>query len=168
MTLLLTLVGTVLVAGGLLARTAVRVLERRGHRCRVVTRAAGCAPCAEVIAGAGRGGHVVCACGAVSPHLAGSALLAWQAEHHGETLPPLPAGAAPQALVSTAAPEDASHAGEEAELAHFVQMLEATGEAERRAIRRARERPDPITPQLLREAGLFEEADRLEAEQRER
>lgn len=176
MTLLLSLAGTALVAAVLLAGSAVRALERRGHRCRVVTRAGSCQTCADVLAGRALGGHVRCACGATSPHLTGSALLSWQAGHHGETLAPLPgrpdeapaahAGQSGQSGQSVVDPRDASHAGEEAELAHFVQMLEASGEAERRAIRRARDKPDPITPQLLREAGLTEEAERLEAEQR--
>lgn len=168
MTLLLTLAGLVLVGTALAGASTVRVLERRGHRCRVVTLTSGCDTCALVPAGLARGGHVRCACGATGPHLEGSALLAWQAGHQGGALPPLPADAGQPAAekVTSAAPEDAPHAGEEAELEHFVAMLEASGEAERRAIRRAREKPDPITPQLLREAGRFEEADRLEAEQR--
>jgi len=43
-------------------------------------------------------------------------------------------------------------AAAEAEASAFVAMLDELGEAERRAIARARRNPDPITPQVLREA----------------
>ena len=43
------------------------------------------------------GGHVLCACTAASPHLYGTALLAWRAEHQGERFPGADPGAAPPA-----------------------------------------------------------------------
>lgn len=175
MTLLLTVAATVVVAGVLWGAVVARNGARRDHRCEVRSVASTCSVCAAVVRGQARGGHMVCACGAMSPHLTGIDLLSWRATHHGEKLPSLPAGAAPSVpaastrstrstgsagSTASAASHTRAHAAEEAETADFVRMLEERSEAERRAIQRARRNPNPITPQLLREAGLTaDEAD---------
>lgn len=176
MTLLLTLFATAVVGGGLGIVVLARRGARRDHRCEPRTLVQSCGACAAVARGQGRGGHIVCACGAVSPHLYGIDLLSWRATHHGERLPQpadvadassqASAAVSPSAAAPARGPASRSvsktrvHAAEEAEAADFVRMLEERSEAERRAIERARRKPNPITPQLLREAGLSaDEAD---------
>jgi hypothetical protein len=95
-----------------------------------------------VVHGRGAGGHVVCACGAASPHLLGPELLRWRADHQGMRWPVLPAEGARR--VRTAENLDA---GPDAE-------LEQLGEDVRRDIERSRRHPDPVTPEVLREAQM--------------
>ena len=133
--LLVTSAGAVAALAVLAGGSVWRLLARRDHRCAVVSRPTACVECDAVVRGEALGGHVVCACGAASPHLYGTALLAWRSQHHGERFPGTPpAPAAP-------APDDG-----------VLAALEAEGEALRRAAHRARRRPDPRTPQVLREA----------------
>lgn len=165
MTLLLTLLGLVGVGTALAGAVVARALRRRDHRC-VEQSVPSCERCSAVSRGADRGGHLVCACGAVSPHLFGADLLAWGAEHHGETLPPFPADAEP---VGMAEVEPAGQAADAADVAPVRRTTRARAAAEeeerirqilaeelaetrRRMIDKARRKPDPITPQLLREA----------------
>lgn len=141
MTLLLAVLGTVPAIGVLAAGAVWRRLARRDHRCTVVSRPRSCDACVAVLDGRTRGGHVVCACGAASPHLSGATLLGWRAEHQGEPFP----------RTSPASPRPV----QEGEADPLV-----VGDAERRAIRQARGRPDPATPQVLREAATaLDEAD---------
>ena len=133
MTLLLTAGGALLALAVLAIGSLWRWLARRDHRC-TVGRLRGCAECKA----SARGGHVVCACTATSPHLYGTALLVWRAEHQGERFPGRPAPAPAPAAV----PED-----EDA-----LAAIEAEDEGVRRAVVRARRAPDPRTPQVLREA----------------
>jgi hypothetical protein len=136
------LAGAVVALGVLGGGSLWRRMARRDHRCTVVSRPAACAECVAVLRGEARGGHVVCACGAVSEHLHGTVLLAWQARHQGEPFPgeprtpPAPAPATEQERATDAA----------------LAAVEAEDEALRRAAHRARRRPDPRTPQVLREA----------------
>jgi hypothetical protein len=178
MTLLLALLGLVGVGTALAGAVAARALRRLGHRC-VERPVRSCERCSAVSRGADRGGHLVCACGAVSPHLFGADLLAWGAEHHGERLPPFPAdaepvGAAeaePAGQATDAATADAATAtatadadvapvrrttrvraaAEEEERIRQI-LAEELEETRRRMIDKARRKPDPVTPQLLREA----------------
>jgi hypothetical protein len=153
MTLLLLLaclaVATAVLAGGAVWHWSAR----RDHRCRVLTVSRRCDRCVAVLAGHGHGGHVVCGCGATSPHLFGSDLLAWRADHLGQAWP-----AGPEA--GTAAPHhrEAEFDGEDLDGVEALAALEAEAEAERRAVVRARRRPDPVTPQVLREAAFLDEA----------
>ena len=140
MMLLLCLAGIAAAASVLVGGTAWRVLARRDHRCAVVSRPAACAVCEAMLDGHGAGGHVVCACGEVSPHLLGPELLRWRADHQGMRWPTLPAEGARRVRTS-AAPE----AGPDAE-------LDRLGEDVRREIARSRRNPDPRTPEVLREA----------------
>lgn len=136
--LLLTGAGAVTALAVLAGGSVWRLLARRDHRCVVVSRPAACVECDAVVRGDARGGHVVCACGAASPHLHGTALLAWRAQHQGEQFPGTPTA-------------PGLPAGEEDE-GDVLAALEAEDEALRRAAHRARRRPDPRTPQVLREA----------------
>ena len=136
--LLLAGAGTVAALAVLAAGSLWRLLARRDHRCVVVSRPRVCAECAAVLRGEGRGGHVLCACGAASPHLHGTELLAWRAQHQGETFPGTPT-----------AP---SYSFTEDEGGDVLAAVEAEDEALRRAAHRARRNPDPRTPQVLREA----------------
>ena len=152
MSLLLSLLGAVAAAAVLAVTVAVPALRRRDHRCTEQTRPRTCDRCAAVLRGEDRGGHLVCGCGRVSPHLAGADLLAWRAVHHGEELPPLPG-----APVPAPAPRSTTRGRAAAEAEERVRhaLAEELGETRRRMIDRARRRPDPITPQLLREAEEF-------------
>jgi hypothetical protein len=159
MSLLLTLLGMVLVGTALAATSLARALRRRGHRCAVRTLQS-CARCAAVLRGEDRGGHLVCACGAESEHLLGSDLLRWGSAHHGETLPRLPGEAQPteaeaQGEAGPARSTTRGRAAAEAEERARLALAEELSETQRRMIDRARRRPDPITPQLLREAEEF-------------
>jgi hypothetical protein len=136
--LLLTGAGAAAALAILAAGSLWRVLARRDHRCVVVSRPSACGECQAVLRGAARGGHVVCACGAASPHLHGTALLAWRSQHQGETFPGTPTAAAEPA------PQD--------EAGDALAAVEAEDEALRRAVHRARRNPDPRSPQVLREA----------------
>jgi hypothetical protein len=149
MTLLLTAGGAVLALAVLAAGSLWRLLARRDHRCAVGTLPRGCNDCTS----RRPGGHVLCACGAVSPHLHGTVLLAWRAQHQGERFPGTPAEGAP--LHENGA---GSEAGSEAGSAAALEAIEAEDEGIRRAVVRARRAPDPRTPQVLREA-----ADRQDA-----
>jgi hypothetical protein len=135
-TLLLTAGGAVLALAVLAAGSLWRLLARRDHRCTVGSLRRACERCATTV----QGGHVLCACGAVSPHLHGTALLAWRAEHQGERFPGTPGPAGP--------PAPADEAGDD----HDFAAIEAEDESIRRAVVRARRSPDPRTPQVLREA----------------
>jgi hypothetical protein len=135
----MTAVGAVLALAVLAAGSLWRLLARRDHRCTVGSLRQGCEECATTA----RGGHVLCACEAVSPHLHGTALLAWRAEHQGERFPGTP-GPAPGP-----APENGA---EDAEDHRALAAIEAEDESIRRAVVRARRSPDPRTPQVLREA----------------
>jgi len=137
MSLLLPLLAIAAVIGALGVTATLRWLSRRDHRCSVRTRAGRCQRCAAVVRGEDRGGHMVCACGASSPHLTGAGLLHWGAEHHGERLPALPG-----------APGEPAAGAADA----FSVLLDEMSDAERQAIVRARRDPDPITPQVIREA----------------
>ncbi|HEY6797543.1 MAG TPA: hypothetical protein VI248_22950 [Kineosporiaceae bacterium] len=158
MSLLLPALGIIAIGAALAAATLARVVRRHGHRCTEQTRPASCGQCAAVLRGEARGGHLVCACGAVSPHLVGSQLLAWAARHHGETLPPLPDGiaepfpAGDEEPAGPAASTTRGRAAAEAEERVRQTLADALSETERRMIHRGRRKPDPITPQLLREA----------------
>lgn len=136
MTLLLTAGGAVLALAVLATGSLWRLLARRDHRCTVGTLRRGCADCTR----RPLGGHVLCACGAVSPHLHGTVLLAWRAEHQGERFP------------GTPGPGRAALHGNEAENEAALEAIEAEDESIRRAVVRARRAPDPRTPQVLREA----------------
>jgi hypothetical protein len=150
MTLLLLLAGLA-VATAVLAGGAVwHWSARRDHRCRVLTVNRRCDPCAAVLAGHGRGGHVVCGCGATSPHLFGGELLAWRADHLGQAWPP-----GPEAGTAALHQRETEFDGEDLDGVEALAALEAEAEAERRAVVRARRRPDPVTPQVLREAAAF-------------
>ena len=150
MTLLLTAGGAALSLAVLAVGSLWRLLARRDHRCIVGSLRQGCEDCATIAEGAdlqgGRvqGGHVLCACGAVSPHLHGTALLAWRAEHQGERFPGMPERVRRPALEDE--PEN------EAEHDGALAAIEAEDEGIRRAVVRARRSPDPLTPQVLREA----------------
>ena len=171
MPLLIPLAAMVTVALGLAVASSARWLSRRDHRCDVRTRPS-CRQCQAVLRGEGLGGHMVCACGDSSPHLTGVDLLRWRAGHHGEELPALPdagagagAGARAEARADAQARPDAGaqldtgfDPVEEAEGEAFVALLEEMGEAERRAVVRSRRNPDPVTPQVLREAALAGDA----------
>lgn len=135
MTLLLTAGGALLALAVLATGSLWRSLARRDHRC-VVGRLRDCPECVRVLPG----GHVLCACTAASPHLYGTALLAWRAEHQGERFPG----------TSTTAPAPASAA--EVDDEDTLAAIEAEDEGMRRAVVRARRAPDPRTPQVLREA----------------
>jgi hypothetical protein len=137
-TLLLTAGGTALAVAVLAAGSLWRLLARRDHRC-VVGCLRGCEGCATTR----QGGHVLCACGAVSPHLHGTALLAWRAEHQGERFPGTP-GPAPRLAPG-------AHDDDQAEDESTLAAIEAEDESIRRAVVRARRSPDPRTPQVLRE-----------------
>jgi len=174
MILLLLLLAAVAVTAALAAASLARLLRRAGHRCTERTLPSGCDRCAAVLRGTDRGGHLVCGCGATSPHLVGAELLAWGAEHHGETLPPLPVPASAPVLAEE--PEPAEEPGPAVEPglpeppevdkpwttrgAAAAQerdrvrqaLAEELSETQRRMIHRARTRPDPLTPQVLREA----------------
>ena len=140
MTLLLTAGGAVLALAVLVADSMWRLLARRDHRCTVGTLRQGCAECT----GRRLGGHVLCACGAVSAHLHGTVLLAWRAQHQGERFP------------GTPGPERATPhrngAGSDAGSDAALEAIEAEDESIRRAVVRARRSPDPRTPQVLQEA----------------
>jgi hypothetical protein len=131
----MTAVGAVLALAVLAAGSLWRLLARRDHRCTVGSLRQGCEECATTA----RGGHVLCACGAVSPHLHGTALLAWRAEHQGERFPGTPGPAR-------------GPAPEEAREDRALAAIEAEDESIRRAVVKARRSPDPRTPQVLREA----------------
>jgi hypothetical protein len=162
MNLLLPLLAIAAVTGTLSVMATWRWLGRRDHRCSVCTLTRSCRQCDDVLRGAGRGGHMKCACGALSSHLTGVDLLHWSAEHHGERLPPLPVPPDQSAGhfqsvgrdESTLKPQSNTRAaaGKAAEAEAFVALLDEMSDAERRAIVRARRNPDPITPQLIREA----------------
>jgi hypothetical protein len=142
-TLLLTAGGTALALAVLAFGSLWRLLARRDHRCTVGSLRA-CEECGTTAQGAGvRGGHVQCACGAVSPHLHGTALLAWRAEHQGERFPGTPGSGRP--------PAPADELTDELEDARALAAIEAEDESIRRAVVRARRSPDPRTPQVLRE-----------------
>jgi hypothetical protein len=159
MTLLLLLAGFLVATAVLVGGVVWHGLARRDHRCRVMTLARRCDTCAAVLEGYGHGGHVVCACGATSPHLFGSELLAWRADHLGEAWPDVP-GAETAEPSRALAQLDGEDDAEDPEVAGALAALEAEAEAERRAIVRARRRPDPVTPQVLREAAaLRDEAE---------
>jgi hypothetical protein len=148
MILLLSLVTMAVTAGALGITAGVRWLHRRDHRCTVRTKP-DCAECTAVRLGRARGGHMICACGSSSLHLTGIELLNWRAGHQSDPLPATgDTGGSSQRPWSTTR----VHAAAEAEASAFVAMLDDLGEAERRAIAKARRKPDPITPQLLREA----------------
>ena len=83
MTLLLTAAGAALTVAVLAAGSLWRLMARRDHRCCMGSLRRGCSACI----GALPGGHVLCACGAASARLCGTALLAWRAEHQGERFP---------------------------------------------------------------------------------
>ena len=134
MTLLLTAAGAALALASLAAGSLWRLLARRDHRCTVGSLRE-CDICATTV----QGGHVLCACGAVSPHLHGTALLGWRADHQGERFPGTPGTA------RRPAPED------EAEDGGALAAIEAEDESIRRAVVSARRSPDPRTPQVLRE-----------------
>ena len=140
MTLLLTAGGTALAVAVLAAGSLWRLLARRDHRCTVGSLRQGCEDCATTV----RGGHVLCACGAVSPHLHGMSLLAWRAEHQGERFPGTP-GPAPRLAPG-------AHDDDQAEDESTLAAIEAEDESIRRAVVKARRSPDPRTPQVLREA----------------
>jgi hypothetical protein len=136
-TLLLTAGGAALALAVLGAGSLWRLLARRDHRCTVGSLRQGCEDCAATV----QGGHVLCACGVVSPHLHGTALLVWRAEHQGEQFPGAPG------TVRRPAPEEEN----EPEDARALAAIEAEDESIRRAVVRARRSPDPRTPQVLRE-----------------
>jgi hypothetical protein len=138
MTLVLSLVGAAAAAAVLVVGTAWRALARRDHRCVVLSRPAACATCAAMLPG----GHAVCACGAASPHLVGPELLRWRAHHRGGPWPTLPAEGSARAAAPHLA--DADGDGPDAE-------LEELGEDARREVARARRKPDPRTPEVMRE-----------------
>jgi hypothetical protein len=143
-TLLLTAGGTALALAVLAFGSLWRLLARRDHRCTVGSLRQGCAHCATIAEAADvRGGHVLCACGAVSPHLHGTALLAWRADHQGERFPGTP-GPGPRLVL-------ADEVEGELEDARALAAIEAEDESIRRAVVRARRSPDPRTPQVLRE-----------------
>ena len=146
MTLLLTAGGAALALAVLAFGSLWRLLARRDHRCTVGSLRV-CEECGTTV----HGGHVLCACGAVSPHLHGTALLAWRAEHQGERFPGTPGPGRRPALAADA--EDEAEEGEEDELerARALAAIEAEDESIRRAVVRARRSPDPRTPQVLRE-----------------
>jgi hypothetical protein len=131
--------------------TTWRALARRDHRCVVVSRPGDCGVCEAAVGAHVAGGHVVCACGAASPHLLGPELLRWRAHHQGTPWPALPAEGAARADAAAHRPAvdgelDAGlDAGLDAE-------LEELGEDTRREIARSRRNPDPRTPQVMREA----------------
>jgi hypothetical protein len=139
MMLLLSLAGIAAAAAVLVGGTGWRILARRDHRCLVVSRPAACAVCRAVLDGSGAGGHVVCACGATSPHLSGPELLRWRAEHQGARWPALP-------------PEGARRPRHGGVGDGFDGELEQLGEDARREIARSRRNPDPRTPEVVREA----------------
>ena len=144
MMLLLAGAGTVAALAVLAAGSLWRLLAGRDHRCTVVSRPRACAECEAVLRGEARGGHVLCACGAASPHLHGTALLTWRSRHQGETFPGTPT------VPGRSFAED--------EGVDALAAVDAEDEALRRAAHRARRNPDPRTPQVLREA-----ADRQDA-----
>jgi len=127
-----------------------RWLARRDHRCVVRTRSTVCTQCIAVRRGDALGGHVICACGQVSPHLVGSELLRWRAEHQGERFPALPGETGTATRGPAAVLGDVDQAQEEAS----ARLADELAEAQRRAIVRARNNPNPVTPQVLREAGV--------------
>jgi len=127
-----------------------RWLARRDHRCVVRTRSTVCTTCVAVRRGDAVGGHVICACGQVSPHLVGSDLLRWRAEHQGERFPALPGERTAPTRGPAAVLGDVDQAQEEAS----ATLAAGVSEAQRRAIVRARNNPNPLTPQVLREAGV--------------
>ena len=128
--------------------SAARWLARRDHRCVVRTRSASCGRCVQVRRGEDMGGHVVCACAQASPHLVGADLLRWRAEHQSERFPGLPG----EQAAATRGPAAVLGDTDRAQAQAFDRLAEGIGEAQRRAIARARANPDPLTPQLLREA----------------
>jgi hypothetical protein len=146
MMLELSLAGLAAAATVLVAGIVWRALARRDHRCVVVSRPSACGTCeaalAREAARAGAGGHVVCACGAASPHLVGPELLRWRAQHQGLPWPALPPARVPG---PPPADRDAEGDGLDAE-------LEELGEDARRRTAEARRRPDPRTAQVMREA----------------
>jgi hypothetical protein len=156
MTLLLSLAGAVVTAAVLVAGTAWRALARRDHRCVVVSRPGACGVCDAVLAGHAAGGHVVCACGAASPHLLGPELLRWRAHHQGMSWPALPAEGAARATAAAHGPDangDGLDGGLDGGLdAQLDAELEELGEDARREVARSRRNPDPRTPQVMREA----------------
>jgi hypothetical protein len=143
-TLLLTAGGAALTVAVLAAGSLWRLLARRDHRCVVGSLRRGCRACTDALLG----GHVLCACGAASAHLHGTALLAWRAEHQGERFPGAPRP------TPVAVPED--EAG-----GRVLAAIEAEDESIRRAVVRARRTPDPRTPQVLREAARERDADNV-------
>jgi hypothetical protein len=142
-TLLLTAGGAALMLAVLAAGSLWRFLARHDHRCTVGSLRRGCGACSSALPG----GHVLCACGAVSAHLHGTALLAWRAEHQGERFPGTPGP------TRASTPEgEAEHDAEHEAGARVLAAVEAEDESIRGAVFRARRRPDPRTPQVLREA----------------
>ena len=139
MTLLVTAGGAALALTVLAVGSLWRLLARRDHRCTVGSLR-GCEACTT----AAPGGHVLCACGALSPHLHGTALLAWRAEHQGERFPGTPGPAGP--------PAPGAENGAETDADRALAAIDAEDESIRRAVVRARRSPDPRTPQVLREA----------------
>jgi hypothetical protein len=156
MTLFVSFAGAAAAAAVLVAGATWRALTRRDHRCVVVSRPGACTICEAVVDGhslsARVGGHVVCACGAASPHLLGHELLRWRAHHQGMPWPVLPTEGA--ARVTDAAPGDPDVQGDGLGAVgdRLDAVLEELGEHARREIAQARRRPEPRTPQVIREA----------------
>ena len=160
----LTVLALALSAVVLVAATFVRAARVADHRCGERRLPAECDRCAAAVRGDDRGGHLVCACGEASPHLFGAELLAWRAAHHDETLPPIVAVGPDVAVGSDGGQEPGSQAPRRttrvraaaAEEERIRQaMAQELDETTRRMISRARRKPDPITPQLLREAEQY-------------
>src|SRR4051794_41652317 len=129
MTLLLLLAGLALTTAVLAGGAVWHWSARRDHRCRVLTVSRRCDTCAAVLAGHGHGGHVVCGCGATSPHLFGSELLAWRADHLGQAWT-----AGPDAGTDARHHREAEFDAEDLDGVEALAALEAEAEAERRAV----------------------------------
>ncbi len=130
--------------------STARWLAGRDHRCMVRTRSTACTPCQAVRRGDGLGGHVVCACGEISPHLVGTELLRWRADHQGDPFPALPG----ERVAAARGPASVLGEIDRAQADAFEVLADGIGEAQRRAIVRARTNPNPLTPQVLREAAV--------------
>jgi hypothetical protein len=151
MTLFLLLAGLAVATAVLVGGALWHWAARRDHRCRILTLSR-CDACAAVLVGHDHGGHVVCACGVTSPHLFGGELLAWRADHLGEAW-----SVGPEAGTAASRRREGEFGGEDLDGVGTLAALEAEAEAERRAVVRARRRPDPVTPQVLREAATFQD-----------